>query len=108
MIGAYDGLIISEVMSSNGTAVTDENGKYADWVEIWNSTEKSINLNGLGLSDKGDRVRFLFPNVSLDADGRVVVFVTIPTSLTPTRHSTPNSNSAAWARRSICMIRMPI
>ena len=40
VIGAYDGLIISEVMSSNGTAVTDENGKYVDWVEIWNSTEK--------------------------------------------------------------------
>ena len=74
VIGAYEGLVISEVMSANSTAVTDENGKYADWVEIWNSTDKPINLNGLGLSDKGDRVRFLFPNVSLDADGRVVVF----------------------------------
>ena len=74
VIGAYDGLVISEVMSANSTAVTDENGKYADWIEIWNSTDKPINLNGLGLSDKGDRVRFLFPNVSLDADGRAVIF----------------------------------
>ena len=54
--------------------MTDENGKYADWIEIWNSTDKPINLNGLGLSDKGDRVRFLFPNVSLEADGRAIVF----------------------------------
>ena len=74
VIGAYDGLVISEVMSSNNTAVTDENGKYADWIEIWNSTDRPINLKGLGLSDKGDRVRFLFPNVSLEADGRAVVF----------------------------------
>ncbi len=72
--GTYAGLVISEIMPSNATAVTDENGKYADWIEIWNSTDKPINLNGLGLSDKGDRVRFLFPNVSLEADGRVVVF----------------------------------
>ena len=74
VLGAYTGLVISEVMSSNSTAVTDENGKYADWIEIWNSTDRTINLEGLGLSDKGDRIRFLFPGVSLEADGRVVVF----------------------------------
>ena len=28
VIGAYDGLIISEIMSSNATAVNDEKGKY--------------------------------------------------------------------------------
>ena len=74
VVGAYDGLVISEVMSSNATAVTDENGKYADWVEIWNSADHAINLKGLGMSDKGDRISFLFPNVSLEADGRAVVF----------------------------------
>ena len=30
IIGAYDGLVISEVMTSNATAVTDENGRYPD------------------------------------------------------------------------------
>ena len=72
--GAYTGLIISEIMPSNSTAVTDENGKYADWIEIWNNTEETVNLKGLGLSDKSDSIRFLFPNVSLEADGRLVVF----------------------------------
>lgn len=85
VIGAYDGLVISEVMPSNATAVTDENGKYPDWIEIWNSTDKAINLSGLGLSDRGDSVRFLFPNVSLEADGRVVVFCD------NTNQSSPNS-----------------
>ena len=84
-LGAYDGLVISEIMPSNSTAVTDENGKYGDWVEIWNSTDHEINLNGLGLSDKGDSIRFLFPNVSLVPDGRVVVFCD------NTNQSEPNS-----------------
>ena len=73
-IDAYKGLVISEVMPSNSTAVTDEEGGFADWVEIWNSTDHIINLENVGLSDKGDRVRFLFPAVSLEPDGRVVVF----------------------------------
>ena len=73
-LSAYTGLVISEVMPSNAAAVTDENGNYTDWIEIWNSTDHTVSLEGLGLSDKGDRIRFLFPDVSLEADGRVVVF----------------------------------
>ena len=85
VLGAYSGLLISEVMSSNNTAVTDENGKYADWIEIWNSTDRPIDLEGLGLSDKGDRIRFLFPNVSLEPDGRVVVFCDNTNQSSPNR-----------------------
>ena len=73
-LGAYAGLVISEIMPSNSAAVTDENGRYSDWIEIWNSTDRTLNLEGLGLSDKGDRIRFLFPAVSLEPDGRAVVF----------------------------------
>ena len=74
VFGAYSGLVISEIMCSNKTAVTDENGKYADWVEIWNSSDRVMDLEGVGLSDKGDRIRFRFPDVSLEPDGRVIVF----------------------------------
>ncbi len=73
-LGSYAGLIISEVMPSNRTAVTDENGNYSDWIEIWNSTKNDMNLEGLGLSDKGDSIRFLFPAMILGADQRLVVF----------------------------------
>ena len=70
----YQGLVISEIMASNRSAVTDENGDYSDWVEIWNSSDRDINLNGLGLSDRSDSIRFLFPSVTLSAGGRTVVF----------------------------------
>ena len=43
-LGLYDGLVISELMPSNAAAVTDENGNYSDWLEIWNSTDQAISL----------------------------------------------------------------
>ena len=70
----YEGLVISEIMPSNRTAVTDENGNYSDWVEIWNSSSHEISMKGVGLSDRSDSIRFLFPDIVLPADGRMVVF----------------------------------
>ena len=70
----YKGLLISELMPSNKASVPDENGEYHDWVEVWNSTDRDIDLKDVGLSDRGDSIRFLFPNVTLPAGGRVVVF----------------------------------
>ena len=71
---AYAGLVISELMPSNQTSVPDENGEYNDWVEILNTTDHPINLYGVGLSDKGDAIRFIFPNMDLAPGARVVVF----------------------------------
>ncbi len=70
----YDGLRISEIMASNKSSVTDETGGYPDWIEIWNSSDREINLKGVGLSDDGISVKFLFPAVTLRPDGRVIVF----------------------------------
>lgn len=70
----YNGLVISEIMASNQAAVPDENGEYSDWVEVWNSSANEISLEGVGLSDRSDSIRFLFPAVTLEPDGRVIVF----------------------------------
>ena len=70
----YEGLVFSELMSSNKYSVTDEFGGHPDWIEIWNSSDHDMNLKGLGLSDDGTSVKFLFPAVTLVPDGRVVVF----------------------------------
>ena len=73
-LGDYDGLVISEIMPANASSVTDENGNYPDWVEIWNSSDRAMNLEGVGLSDRGDSIRFLFPAVILEPGQRTVVF----------------------------------
>ena len=83
MVNQYQGLVISEVMPSNHSAVTDEEGNYPDWIEIWNSSEEPVSLNGLGLSDSSDSIRFLFPDISLKADGRVLVFCSNTNQVTP-------------------------
>ena len=38
----YEGLVFSEVMSANSTAVPDENGEFYDWLEIYNGTGDPI------------------------------------------------------------------
>ena len=44
-------IVINEVMSSNGTTLRDETGKYPDWIEILNLEASEVRLLGYGLSD---------------------------------------------------------
>ncbi len=73
-LSTHAGLELSEVMSDNASAYPDETGKFGDWVEIHNTLDTPINLKGVGLSDRSDRIIFLFPDVNLAADGYVTVF----------------------------------
>ena len=51
------GVFLSEVMASNAsTAVYDGDGN-VDWVEIYNSTQETVDLSGWGLSDRLTRGR---------------------------------------------------
>ena len=69
----YSGLVISEVMASNQTAMPDEKGEFSDWVEIWNSADHPIDLHNVGLSDDELTIKFLFPDVTLQPDERIIV-----------------------------------
>ena len=71
---AYEGLVISEAMSSNRTSVPDEYGEFHDWIELWNSSDAPISLKNVGLSDRNDAIRFIFPDVTLQPDQRVLIF----------------------------------
>lgn len=71
---AHTGLVISEVMTDNMSALPDEKGAFGDWVEIWNSTDQVMSLKDVGLSDRAERIKFIFPDVSIIPGGRVVVF----------------------------------
>ena len=53
-------------MASNSTTITDEDGDYPDWIELTNTTNQSINLNGYGLSDHSDEpFKWIIPNITL-------------------------------------------
>ena len=46
-----------------------------DWIELFNSGHRSINLNGWGISDKADDLkRFIFPDISIGAGEYLMVY----------------------------------
>ncbi|MDA7803990.1 CotH kinase family protein [Crocinitomix sp.] len=45
-------VVINELMPDNKVTVTDEEGKYEDWIELYNRTDLAIDLSGYYLSDR--------------------------------------------------------
>ena len=68
-------LLINEVVADNLSTLKDENGVYADWIELYNPTDKAIELTGYYLSDsKNDLSKWKFPNVRIDSGEYLIVF----------------------------------
>ena len=67
-------LRISEVMSSNRSAYPDDVGSFPDWIELTNAGDHPIPLKGYGLSDRPDKITFIFPDITLEAGEHVIVF----------------------------------
>ncbi len=67
--------VISEFMADNASGLADEDGTYADWIELWNPDAGSVNLAGYALTDDAAvPMKWIFPVVSLAAGERLVVF----------------------------------
>ncbi len=81
----YDGLIISEVMAANSSAVPDENGEFHDWLELYNGTGADLDLEGVMLTNRTDRITFPFPSYLLKAGERVIVFASDSYQLDPAK-----------------------
>ena len=43
-------LVINEICSSNKTIQADKKGEYPDWLEIMNTSDETVQLDGIGLS----------------------------------------------------------
>src|SRR4051794_463758 len=46
---------INEIVAANDNGLTDENGDYSDWFELYNSADTAVNLDGWGLTDSPKR-----------------------------------------------------
>jgi hypothetical protein len=69
------GVVISEFMADNKKTLNDEDGDSSDWLEIYNNSDATANLNGWWLSnDPAALGKWRFPNVSLPARGYLLVF----------------------------------
>ncbi len=66
---------LTEIMASNATGLTDEDGAHSDWIELHNSGPGPVNLRGWHLTDDPLRAtRWEFPELTLPEGGFVVVF----------------------------------
>ncbi|MBR0481567.1 MAG: lamin tail domain-containing protein [Firmicutes bacterium] len=61
----YSDLVLSEVLTNNGGVYISEDGLCCDVVELYNGGSSAVDLFGYGLSDRGDRIKWAFPDVSI-------------------------------------------
>lgn len=67
--------IINEFLASNDGVIQDEDGAYADFIELYNAGDQSINLGGWYLTDDHDDLtRWAIPSVDLAAGAYLVIF----------------------------------
>ena len=68
-------LAITEIMPLNDSTLTDEDGEFSDWIEVHNSGDAAADLAGYSLTDNINRLdKWLFPSVTLEPGGYLVVF----------------------------------
>ncbi len=71
----FNNLVINEFMAANSSTAADEFGEFDDWVEIYNSSNEAINMNGYFLSDsRSDRTKYVFPDVTLESDDYLIIW----------------------------------
>ncbi|MDP5079911.1 MAG: lamin tail domain-containing protein, partial [Opitutales bacterium] len=69
--------VISEFMASNASGLLDEDGETSDWIEIYNATNATVDLNGYYLTDDALLLtKWAFPDVSLAPGAYLVVYAT--------------------------------
>lgn len=55
-------LVVNELMAQNTTTITDADGEYEDWIELYNPTENTISLDNLFMTDDATNlVKWAFP-----------------------------------------------
>jgi hypothetical protein len=68
-------LVINEVVPGNDNSGADEFGENDDWVEVYNASDETINLEGYFLSDNnGNKTKFIFPDFELAPDDVVTIW----------------------------------
>lgn len=68
-------LVINEFMADNGSSIQDEDGDYSDWIELYNTTNETINLLGYSLSDNEMELsKWKFPELNIQAHSFLIIF----------------------------------
>ena len=69
-------LVINEFMASNNATVADQDGEFDDWIEFYNNSSTTIDLEGYFLSDDAnDLMKWAFlPGAVIEGNGYAIVW----------------------------------
>ena len=68
-------LTMSEFLTNNKRGITDEDNDYSDWIEITNTTNTNVNLEGWHLTDNSSNLtKWTFPPIDIAANNQLIVF----------------------------------
>ena len=68
-------VVVSEFMARNSHSLADEDGTYADWIELHNTTVEPVNLDGWYLTDTTNNLaKWRFPSTNILANGYLLVY----------------------------------
>ena len=67
-------IVISEVSSGGGFTIVNGESGQTDWIELYNTGSKTVELDGAFLSDDSDdRTKWVIPQLSVEPGQRVVI-----------------------------------
>src|SRR5258705_551724 len=81
---AAQAVVINEFMAINRHGLLDQDGETSDWIEVYNPTASTVNLQNWYLSDDASDLRkWQFPAVAIPAAGYLLIFVSGKDRRTP-------------------------
>jgi len=67
-------IIFNEVLSSSSSYI-DEDGDSSDWIELYNSSDNSVNLGNYYLSDDENNItKWKFPNITINPKSYILIY----------------------------------
>ena len=70
-------VVINELMAANTKSIADPQGDYEDWIELHNTSDETVSLAGMYLTDKIDNLtKWEFPDLStIPPRGYIIVWL---------------------------------
>jgi hypothetical protein len=80
-------ILINEFSAANASKLVDENGKFGDWIELYNAGNAAVNIANFSLSDSPTEPnKWRFPSISIPANGFLTVIADDTSKLTFVDH----------------------
>ncbi len=80
-------ILINELVHTNLNTIADEDGDHPDWIELYNNSTSPINLAGYRITDNSDPNKWIFPSVTINGYGRLLIFLSGKDRTTPNLHT---------------------